>query len=178
MLHLWSSVQSNYPKCVHRPRETGFPRAGSVKSGNSHSTHPSVCPVAPLTLTAFNHGTACNYFQVHIIQEDVWHFFLIHDWPHFLISLCKQADKPFLRMSFEPWLWDKLANFKQVWNNLTFLETAWGWEAEWKWNTTDLSLTGRNAGLVTTHCNGCSWTSMQIAPDWKRIQQDLPKRRH
>lgn len=32
---------------------------------------PSVCPVAPLTLTAFNHGTACNYFQVHIIQEDV-----------------------------------------------------------------------------------------------------------
>lgn len=30
---------------------------------------PSACPFAPLTLTAFNHGTSCNYFQVHIMQD-------------------------------------------------------------------------------------------------------------
>lgn len=73
----------------------------------------SACPFAPLTLTAFSHGTTCNYFHVHVMQdaEDVRYFFFIHDCPHLLMSLCKHVDKPSLHESFEPQLCDKFTNF-------------------------------------------------------------------
>ena len=56
----------------------------------------------------------------------------------------------------------------------TTMMRGWTRESETLLN---LSLTGRNINLITTHDIGSSWTiSKQVAPDWKRIWHDLLKR--
>lgn len=116
---------------------------------------PSVCPVAPLTLTAFNHGTACNYFQVHIIQEDVWHFFLTHGWPHFLMQAGWEA---ILACVFWIIILGQISKFQASLKSPCIPGNTMRMRGRMRESETllDLSLTRRNADWVTTQCTGCS----------------------
>lgn len=179
MLHLWSAAQNSYPKYVHRPTDTSFSRIVNAKSGNSKPSHPLKPVLLPhLYWQHFHHRTACNYFQVHIMQdaEDAWHFlfFFIHDWPYFLMQACWQAILAYVfwTITLGP-IHQLQPNLKSLYSSRNTMIIR-GWRSGTLLN---LSISGGNTAMATIYNASSSWTiSRQVAPNLERIWHDLLRR--